>query len=259
MPEPSLTDNRSVRTTMSFDISKNIKTSLQHEYKETKNKNDKRLSGNASSTFLAWGDDPSSNFNGISGDIRSFIPDWSIRITGLEKILFFKNFAKSISLDHSRSGKYNSTKKFANDELVPATEGFTHNYQPFIGLNVNWLSGITSNIRISNSTSINFRSGGDATRTENSSFTITAGYQTKGGFKIPIPIWPFKGASFKNEIETQVHKIMDNMKLNQDYNYIKEQKNIDNLVFNYFVKEHNFPESLKKKLDNQFSTYKSSY
>ncbi|MFX0075044.1 MAG: Eco57I restriction-modification methylase domain-containing protein [Candidatus Hermodarchaeota archaeon] len=63
-------------------------------------------------------------------------------------------------------------------------------------------------------------------------------------------------SSFKIEIETQVQKIMNNIRLNQDYNYIKEQKIIDNLIFKYFVKEYNFPVSIKKKLDNQFSIYK---
>ena len=62
-------------------------------------------------------------------------------------------------------------------------------------------------------------------------------------------------SNLKSEIEAQVHIIIENKKLNPVYNYIKEQKLIDNLVFNYFVKEHNFPLSLKKKLDNKYSVY----
>jgi hypothetical protein len=62
-------------------------------------------------------------------------------------------------------------------------------------------------------------------------------------------------SKFINEIETEVQNIMKNMRINQDYDYIKEQKKIDNLVFNYFVKEHNFPVKLKKKLDSNFSIY----
>ncbi|NHJ20665.1 MAG: hypothetical protein EAX91_06985 [Candidatus Lokiarchaeota archaeon] len=61
--------------------------------------------------------------------------------------------------------------------------------------------------------------------------------------------------SFMAEIEAQVHNIIKNKMLNPDYNYVKEQKLIDNLVFNYFVKYHNFPLSLKKKLDKQYSVY----
>ncbi|MFX0046888.1 MAG: Eco57I restriction-modification methylase domain-containing protein [Candidatus Hermodarchaeota archaeon] len=62
-------------------------------------------------------------------------------------------------------------------------------------------------------------------------------------------------SSFKFEVHIQVQKIIDKKRLNQDYNYIKEQKIIDNLVFNYFVKKHNFPLSLKKKLDKHYSIY----
>jgi hypothetical protein len=62
-------------------------------------------------------------------------------------------------------------------------------------------------------------------------------------------------SSLKFEIEAQVHEILENKRLKLDYNYVKEQKIIDNLVFNYFVKEHDFPISLKKKLDDQFSIY----
>ncbi|MHA2288573.1 MAG: HsdM family class I SAM-dependent methyltransferase [Promethearchaeota archaeon] len=61
--------------------------------------------------------------------------------------------------------------------------------------------------------------------------------------------------TFKYEIETQVQKIVKNLRLNQEYNYSREQKIIDNLIFNYFVQEHNFPVTLKKKLDKTFSIY----
>ena len=80
----------------------------------------------------------------------------------------------------------------------------------------------------------------------------TSSIQLTGIHAIPF-IEP--DSTFKYEIETQVQKIMKNLRLNQDYNYSTEQKIIDNLVFNYFVKEHNFPVSLKKKLDKQYSIY----
>jgi cell surface protein SprA len=67
-------------------------------------------------------------------------------------------------------------------------------------VNVNWLVGVTSTFRMNKSTTYNFNSAGGSTRSESSSLSISASYATKGGFKIPIPIWPFKGATFKNEI-----------------------------------------------------------
>ena len=34
-----------------------------------------------------------------------------------------------------------------------------------------------------------------------------------------------------------------------DYDYIKEQKVIDNIIFEFYAKKFNFPNSLKKALD----------
>ena len=197
---PSITDSRALRSSMNFDFSKNIRLTFSHEYSLSETHNDKTRSGNESSTFLAWGEDPTKDFDGLEGDVRRFIPDWTIKISGLEEFLFFKGLAKSVSIDHSRSGKYSNTKQLANNELVPSTESFTHNYQPLIGINITWLGDVRTTIRLTQGATFNFKSAGGATRSENSSFSITASYATSGGFQIPIPIWPFKGATFKNEI-----------------------------------------------------------
>ena len=197
---PSVTDNRALRSSVGFDIAKNVTTSFNHEYSNTESSNDKTKSANESITYLAWGGDPTKEFKGLGKDLKSFIPDWNIKISGLEKLLFFPAFAKTVSLEHARTGKYSATKKLAGNILVPSDETFTHNYQPFLGISINWIFGLTSSVRLNNSTTYNLRSAGGSSRTENSSFTISASYSTKGGFKIPIPIWPFKGTTFKNEI-----------------------------------------------------------
>jgi hypothetical protein len=197
---PSVTDTRSLRTSTNFDFSKDIRLTLSHEYSVSETSNDKTKSGNESSTFLAWGDDPTKDFEGLEGDIRRFIPDWNLKISGLEEFLFFKGLAKTVSVEHARSGKYSNTKQLANNELVPSSESFTHNFQPLLGVNITWLGDVRSTIRLTQGTTFNFRSAGGATRSETSAFSITASYATSGGFQIPIPIWPFKGATFKNEI-----------------------------------------------------------
>lgn len=197
---PSVTDLKKIKSSMNFDFAKNVKATFSHEYSVSERHNDKTRSGNTSSTFLAWGKDPSENFEGLAGDVRRFIPDWSVKISGLEKVLFFKELAKSVSLEHARSGKYTNTKKLAKNELVPSSESFTHNYQPLIGISITWFGDVRSNIRISESATYNFKSAGGATRSENSTFSVSASYATSGGFQIPIPIWPFKGQTFKNEI-----------------------------------------------------------
>jgi cell surface protein SprA len=197
---PSVTDSRSLRSSMNFDFSKNIRVTFNHEYSLSETSNDKTRTGSESSTFLAWGEDPTEGFDGLEGDVRRFIPDWNIKISGLEEFLFFKGLAKTVSVEHSRSGKYSNTKQLADGELVPSSENFSHNYQPLVGVNITWLGDVRSTIRLTQGATFNFRSAGGATRSENSSFSITASYATSGGFQIPIPIWPFKGTTFKNEI-----------------------------------------------------------
>ncbi len=198
---PATSDKRSLRTSVSFDIIKNVKTTFKHEWSNTETTtSNKSRSGNEAITFLAWGEDPMEEFEGISGDYRRLIPDWTIKISGIEKFLFFSAFAKTMSIDHGRSGKYTENKKLVGVDLVPTARSFTHNYQPLIGVNISWLWGISSNIRLTESATYNFTTGGGATKSNTNSFTVSASYATSGGFKIPIPIWPFKGVTFKNEM-----------------------------------------------------------
>ena len=103
-----------------------------------------------------------------------------------------------MSIEHARNGKYSENKKFQDNKLVPQSQSFTHNYQPLIGINIKWQWGFSSNIRLTESATFNLNQGGGATRTENSTFTVSASYQTSGGFKIPV--WPSKGKNFKNEM-----------------------------------------------------------
>ncbi len=197
---PAVTDNRNLRTSMTYDISKNIKATFNHEYSVQETKSDQAHTGNESISFLAWGEDPSADFQGLAGDVRRLVPDWSIKISGVEDFLFFKDIAKSVSMEHSRSGKYTESKRLVNSELVPSSQSFNHNFQPLVGVNINWEWGMTTSIRLNQSSTFNFNKGGGATKSLNNSFTVSASYATSGGFSIPIPIWPFEGNSFKNEI-----------------------------------------------------------
>jgi len=226
---PGTTDKKSLRTSLSFDIISNVKTTFKHEWTNSETKTIQSRSGNESISFLAWGDNPIKDFKGLSSDFRRLIPDWSIKISGVEKFLFFSEFAKTMSVEHSRNGKYAENKKLVGNNLVPASQNFTHNYQPLVGLNISWIWGMSSNIRITESTTYNFTTGGGATKSENSSFTISGSYATSGGFSIPIPIWPFKGQTFKNEMNItltydQSKSITYQKKADQE-KFIENQKN----------------------------------
>ncbi len=178
---PNVTDNKALHSSVSFNIAKNVTTTFSHDWAKSTSRNNTTRSGNESVTYLAWGKDPSKEFKGVLKDMLSFVPDWNVKIGGLEKFLFFPAFAKTVSLEHARSGKYATTKRFANNELVPATETFTHNYQPFVGLQIGWKIGLTSSVRLNNSTSYSFQAAGGSSRTETGSFTISDFLRHQGG------------------------------------------------------------------------------
>jgi len=153
------------------------------------------------------GDDPLKDFGGVEEDILRFVPEWSVKVNKIEEFLFFKKFAKSISLDHGHSGKYDEKRTLgSNGKFEPNQQTFSNSWSPLLGLNIRTIWGVSATVRVSNSTNYSYRPSGTstqtsgATRTTNKSFTISMNYSTKAGFRIPIPVWPFKGRTFKNEI-----------------------------------------------------------
>ncbi len=200
---PSLSQTSNLRTTTSLKITENIKTSFNHDIGKTETSTDfnRTRSGSNTVTFFALGEDPLKDYKGFGTDIRQYIPDWSVQISGVEKFLFFPTFAKSVTVDHGHSGKYTEKKSLqVNEGFVPTAQTFSNNWSPLIGFNIRTIWGVSSTIRMTNSTNYSYAKGGGATRTENKAMTISMNYSKTAGFKIPLPVWPFKGKSFKNEI-----------------------------------------------------------
>jgi len=61
----------------------------------------------------------------------------------------------------------------------------------------------------------------------------------------------------KEKIETQVLTIIKNKEKNLKYDYIKEQKVIDDLIFGFYAEKFKLPNDLKKKLDAKYSIYRN--
>ncbi len=201
---PSFTENKTIRTSTSYNFGRSIRASFNHEIRSTFNSTDggRTKTGGETSTFFFTGDDPLSSFKGTGKDLRLFVPDWTVQISNLEKYLFFKEFANSITIDHGHSGKYDQKSRLAGDGVTfePYQQTFSDNWQPLIGLNIRTKWGISATARMTNSKSYSYSVSGGASKTENQALTVSLNYQKKTGFKIPIPIWPFKGRTFKNEI-----------------------------------------------------------
>lgn len=59
----------------------------------------------------------------------------------------------------------------------------------------------------------------------------------------------------KERIEELVNKIINCKRKDQNYNYIAEQKEIDNIIFNFYRNRFNFSLNLKDRLDEFFAVY----
>ena len=60
----------------------------------------------------------------------------------------------------------------------------------------------------------------------------------------------------KNQVEILVEKIIKNKMQDMNYDYIQEQKKIDELIFNLYSEKFNLSDRLKRKLNRVFSVYK---
>ncbi len=59
----------------------------------------------------------------------------------------------------------------------------------------------------------------------------------------------------KANIEVLVKKIIQGLKEDPSFNYISQQQQINEIIFNFYQKKFNFSIKLKEKLDNHFSIY----
>ena len=59
----------------------------------------------------------------------------------------------------------------------------------------------------------------------------------------------------KEEIESLVGRIIEKKKENLNYDYFQEQKQIDDIIYEFYDNKFNFPRALKTKLDTEFAIY----
>jgi hypothetical protein len=200
---PVLASTDAIKTSTGFTITKNIKISLQHTYSVQNSESDygARKTGSKSGTFFVIGDNPKDQFEDLLTGWRGFVPDWNVKISGIEKFLFFSQFAKALSVDHAHSSKYTAQLALRKDgDFAPNSETFTNSWAPLVGLSIQTVWGVQGNVRITNNTNFSFSKGGGASKAETKAFTVSLSYSKQTGFRIPIPVWPFKGKTFKNQM-----------------------------------------------------------
>lgn len=199
---PQLQESRNLKLSTNINFTSNVKASFSYDRSKQESSTDYNTTrtGSMNSTYFVWGDDPQKDFNNLS-TWRAWIPDWTLQVSGVEKILFFSNFAHNISIDHGHSSKYAENLSLnLKKEFKPTNQTFGNNWQPLLRVNIKTKWGVGGNFNMSSSENYNFSSAGGASKTATDQFSISMNYAKTTGFKIPLPIWPFKGKTFKNEI-----------------------------------------------------------
>jgi hypothetical protein len=201
---PVYSNSFDVKTSTSIKIAKNVRASFTHNYNETENSKQygEVRSGSRARTYFTMSDDPMKEYQDFSSDWRGFIPDWTVDISGVEKFLFFSSFAKSIRISHAHNSKVaeNMRVDIKTKEYTPSNYNFTNSWQPLARVDVQTIWGVSANASMTNSTSFSHSPVSGSSKSLSSALTFSLNYALNAGFKIPLPFWPFKGKTFKNEM-----------------------------------------------------------
>ncbi len=176
-----------------LDFSKNFKISLNYNYRWSRSESNS-VNGTLAESQLYF-------FRTRGDSIGVFqipIPEWSITWSGWEKFPAFQKIAETVSLENTFTGTRTTTWQDRQDNVTK--HDYTRNFNPLLGINMTFKKGVTSSIRY------NWTETGTVTqipspaksRNRQSNLQLSVGYTMKTGFKIPIPVWPFKNKRFKN-------------------------------------------------------------
>ncbi|MFQ5638805.1 MAG: cell surface protein SprA [bacterium] len=140
-------------------------------------------------------------------------PEWTVRISGLEKLPLFTKLFKTVSFNHSFSGQKDITWNETPDNSTQ--ESITTNFRPLGKLDLTFVNGVTGNIQMNRSITLarSLATGAGARRTTRSDLSVTANYSKQSGFKLPF--WPFNKKELKNSIDFSVTFTSNNVIIEQ--------------------------------------------
>jgi hypothetical protein len=209
---PGIKNSRTIAGNLEFYIIQNLTSSFKYNYAKDRTQSNQQTSENVATTYFFLGDDPDNN----QKSWYQFVPDWQLRLSGVENWFFFKKYANSIQLEHARSGKSNETVRYDGDERVKTSWGYSNNYSPFLGISVNTKWGITGTIRYSKSTIYSYTATGADNKSLRSGIDVTLSFSKSAGFRLPLPF--LKNKTLKNEMQFSL-----SVGSNNDVSYARRQ------------------------------------
>ncbi|HOC89916.1 MAG TPA: hypothetical protein PKI90_10235, partial [bacterium] len=186
--------NENVHVSSGFAITRNIKVSLNYDNSASLNRST-TTTGQRSNSRLIYGE-----------EIDMPFPQWTLRISGFEKLPLVNKYVQTMSLDHGYSGQFDQTYNMENGKEVITKEDRSSKFSPLAGMSLSFKNGMTMSVRYTagenNSLSSGYSVGG--TKTTTNDLSISAQYRKQSNFRIPIPVWPFKNMRLKNNVNLQV-------------------------------------------------------
>jgi len=229
----SYTDNYQARS--GINITKNLKTSFDYSFKNTENYGNTTNGNYSQSEFFLV------KKNGAVTALP-FV-NLNTTLTGLEKTPLFEKYAQSVSLESNYTGKTATDWTTSKSNIIKNT--YDRNFSPLLGVNISWKGGISSNIKYKKTFTLTDNVVSDQkTRNYSTTYELTGSYNRKTGFKIPIPVWPFKNKRFENNTTFSMVFTLTTRK--------KDEMTGDTGTFN--ERERNMQWSFSPKVDYQFSS-----
>ena len=195
---PSISKRDEIKFDSQFLFSQYIQVNLNYAYSLDRRSSNQQDYANFQSGYFFMGDDPQKG----EKTWWQYVPDWGVRVRGLEKIPFLKKYVKTMTMEHSRNGKFQQSLRYEGDEEFRDSWTYTNSYQPFFALNINTVWGVNVTLRYNTSQSYNYSSNGTINANLTSSFDASAKYSLRKGFSLPIPF--LKKKKLKNEMDLTV-------------------------------------------------------
>ncbi len=190
-------ESKSIALSSGINIIKQMDLSLKFGHDE-----------NTNQTTLKTGDQSDSWFfmetKGEADQTKQgiYIPEWSLRWTGLERIKLLKNYVQRMSFDHSFSGRRQLS--WQDNPGKKTRISYTKQFRPLAGFNLTLKKNINVNIRynMSQDVTLTLTGGSGGQKNETSDLSITGSYAHSGGLRLPIPF--LKNKELKNNMDLQV-------------------------------------------------------
>ncbi|MFC1618962.1 cell surface protein SprA [Candidatus Neomarinimicrobiota bacterium] len=156
-----------------LSLSRSVNLTFAHARKWSTSESKTSSTETTSENFLILGDNEEVGIPFIN---------WSLKWSNLENLPLLKKVPWKVSLNHTYSG--NHIRSIQNQN-VPSDK-YSRQFQPLVGLTMNFTNGIASQVRYSHTLAID-QSDQGRNKTTGKQITASLSYQHRGGMTLPLP------------------------------------------------------------------------